>query len=111
MLRKFDERRAAFENARVRTELIERGDEWELVKLLGQYPEIVERAAQELAPNLVAVYLYELSQTFSRYYHDNPVLHNADPDLVATRVALSRGVLQVLRNALYLVCIPFLEKM
>lgn len=111
MLRKFDERRAEFENARVRAELIQRGDEWELVKLLGQYPEIVERAAQELAPNVVAVYLYELSQTFSRYYHDNPVLHNDDRDLVATRVALSRSVLQVLRNAFDLVCVPFLEKM
>lgn len=96
---------------RFRPELLQRGDEWEVVKLLGVYPEMVERSAAEYNPSLLAGFLYDLSSTFSRYYHDTPILHNADADLVATRVRLCRAVAQVLRNAFDLVAIPYLDRM
>lgn len=111
VLRKFAERRERYAEGRLDPSLIERGDEWELVKLIASYPETVLRAARELSPAVITGYLYELSQTFSRYYHDTPVLHNENPDLVMTRIELIRAVLQVLRNAFRLVGIPFLEKM
>jgi arginyl-tRNA synthetase len=111
VLRKFSERKSEFEDGHFDPSLIERGDEWELVKLLAAFPETVVRAAQELSPAVMTGYLYELSQTFSRYYHDNPVLHNENHNLVVTRVTLLRCVLQVLENAFHLVEVPFLEKM
>jgi len=110
MLRKFDEIGEGF-SGRFRSELLKQGDEWDIVKLLGSYPDVVARAGAEYNPSLVTAYLYDLSRTFSRYYHDNPVLHNADQDLVATRVRLCRAVAQVLKNAFALVAIPFLERM
>ncbi len=81
------------------------------MKLLGAFPDVVDRAGAEYNPSTVTAYLYDLSRTFSRYYHDNPVLHNADKDLVATRVRLCRAVAQVLKNAFALVAIPYLERM
>ncbi len=110
MLRKFDAMGEGFAG-RFRAELLQDGDEWEIVKLLGSYPDVVERSGAEYNPSLVTAYLYDLSRTFSRYYHDNPILHNPDPDLVATRVRLCRAVAQVLQNAFGLVAIPFLERM
>jgi arginyl-tRNA synthetase len=62
-------------------------------------------------PSVLAAYLYELSRNFSRFYHDCPILNAETPQLAASRLALSRAVLQVLRDALHLVCIPFLEAM
>ncbi|MGC9312392.1 MAG: arginine--tRNA ligase, partial [Sediminispirochaetaceae bacterium] len=111
MLRKYDERSEQFAGGQCRCELLKVVEERQLIQLIGRYPEVVSKAADELNPNVITSYLYELSRTFSRYYHDNPVLHNEDKDLVVTRIELSRTILQVLRNAYSLVGIPFLERM
>jgi arginyl-tRNA synthetase len=85
--------------------------EWELLKVLAVYPAAVSEAAAGLDPSSLAVYLYELSKSFSRFYHDCPVLNAENPALAAARLALSRAVMLVLRDALDLICIPFLEVM
>ncbi len=111
IMRKLDELRSPLGEAEFRPELLAAGDEWELVKLVGALPDVVARAGDELNPSLVAGYLFTLASTFSRYYHDTPVLHNDDPHLTATRVALAKAVGTALRNAFELVGIPFLERM
>jgi arginyl-tRNA synthetase len=85
--------------------------EWELVKTLANYPETVALAAAGMDPSALTAYLYELSKNFSRFYHDCPILTAETPQLAGSRLALSRAVLLVLRDALHLVCIPFLEAM
>jgi arginyl-tRNA synthetase len=60
---------------------------------------------------VLTAYLFEVCKSFSRYYQDHPVLRNEDAGLVLSRIALVRGVLQVLRNGLTLLGIPFLEAM
>jgi arginyl-tRNA synthetase len=85
--------------------------EWELVKTLADYPQAIGNAAANLDPSLLAAYLYELSKSFSRFYHDCPILNAASPDLSAARLGLSQAVLRVLRDALHLICVPFLEAM
>jgi arginyl-tRNA synthetase len=92
-------------------ELLSGDAEWALLMTLGSYPEAVAEAASRMDPSLLAAYLYDLSRAFSRFYHDCPILNAETPDLAAARLALSRGVLHVLRDALDLVCIPFLETM
>jgi arginyl-tRNA synthetase len=62
-------------------------------------------------PSLLAAYLYETSRAFSRFYHDCPILNAETPGLAAARLALCRAMLRVLRAAMDLVCIPFLEAM
>jgi arginyl-tRNA synthetase len=100
----------AAETGTLKLELLTEDAEWELLKTLGSYPDAVAEAAARMDPSLLANYLYELSKGFSRFYHDCPIL-SAAPDLAATRLGLSRGVLRVLRDALYLIGIPFLEMM
>jgi arginyl-tRNA synthetase len=100
------EERPAFDASLLRVD-----GEWELVKLIAAFPEIVIQAAQSCNPSLVANHLYELCKVFSSYYHDTPILHNEHQDLVEARVELSRMVLQTLKNGLALLNIPFLEAM
>ncbi|AEF86097.1 arginine--tRNA ligase [Treponema primitia ZAS-2] len=95
----------------VKPELLSTDAEWELIKALSAYPQAVAEAAARMDPAILAAYLYELSKGFSRFYHDCPILNAATPDLAAGRLALSRGVLRVLRDALELIGIPFLEAM
>jgi arginyl-tRNA synthetase len=98
-------------SGKVKPELLSGDAEWALLMTLGAYPEAIAEAASRMDPSLLAAYLYELSKAFSRFYHDCPILSAENPDLAASRLALSRGVLQVLRDALYLIDVPFLEIM
>jgi len=110
LLRKAEERAGA--NAALPLlELLTGDAEWELVKTLAAYNDAVANAAENMDPSLVAAYLYELAKAFSRFYHDCPILGAEEPDLAGARLALCKAVLVVLRDALNLVCIPFLEAM
>jgi arginyl-tRNA synthetase len=97
--------------APVQTGLLSGDPEWEVLKILAAYPEAVAAAAEGLDPSLLAAWLYGLSRAFSRFYHDCPILNVAEPGLAEARLYLCRGVLAVLRDALDLICVPFLEAM
>ena len=94
-----------------RYELLTDDAEWELIKILGSYNDTIAIAAANKDPSIITAYLYETAKAFSRFYHDCPILSAGERDLVAARLALCRSVLSVIKDALYLVCIPFLEKM
>jgi len=85
--------------------------EWELIKIITVYPNAVSEAAASLDPSHLTGFLYELSKSFSRFYHECPILNCEDKNLSKARLELSRAVMLVLRDAFYLVCIPFLEVM
>ena len=91
--------------------LLTTDSEWELVKILAEYPFTVSDAAQYLDPSRIAGYLYELSKAFSRFYHECPIITCEDKSLSKARLELSRAVMFVLKDAFYLACIPFLEVM
>jgi arginyl-tRNA synthetase len=91
--------------------LLKSDAEWELVKILGAYNEALALAAANVDSSVIATYLYDVSKAFSRFYHDCPILSAETPELAAARLALSRAVLRVLKHAMNLVCIPFLELM
>lgn len=111
VLRKYYEGRNRYSGGVFNPELLNGKEEWELIKMLGYFPELVENAAGEKNPSLIAVYLYELAKHFSRFYHDNPILHNDERDLIETRIVLAKSVLQVLKNGLKLISVPFLDRM
>jgi len=94
-----------------RFELLASDAEWELVKTLGGYNDAVAAAAANMDPSVLTAYIYELAKAFSRFYHECPVLSVQEAELAQARLALCRGVLLTLQDALELVCIPFLEAM
>lgn len=81
-----------------------------LLKRLMEYPEIVENAARELAPHMVAFYLKDLAGEFHSYYNAERFLAE-DPALTQARLALALAVRQVLRNGLGLLGVSAPEKM
>jgi len=91
--------------------LLSSQEEWELVKLVGAFPDTVEAAARAKDPSVVAAFAYDLGKAFSKFYHDYPVLNAGEPVLVAGRLKLSRAVLVVLKHAFELLNIPFLRSM
>ena len=79
--------------------------------LLGQYDDFVIQAAQEMNPSVLTGYLYELAKSYSRLYHDLPILGAKDEEEKLGRLLLSSAVLQTLRRGMELINIPFLSVM
>jgi arginyl-tRNA synthetase len=109
MMRKFAE--SDYSEGQFNSALLTSDEAWELIKLLANYPAVVDQAAAEMNPSVVASYVYDLSRNFSKFYHENQILNNEDKNLVVTRIELAKVVLQVLKNAFRLINIQFLEKM
>lgn len=81
-----------------------------LLQRLMDYPEVVESAARDLAPHLIAFYLKDLAGEFHSYYNATRVLVETEPVKLA-RLALVTAVRQVLRNGLDLLGVSAPEKM
>jgi arginyl-tRNA synthetase len=70
-----------------------------LMLKLGEYPEMLSRAAAELAPHDVTFYLRDVAAAFHAYYAAERFLVD-DAALARARMALLAATAQVLRNAL-----------
>ena len=78
---------------------LESPHEFAIAAKLGEYPEVIEAAARELAPHMIAFYLKDLAAEFHSYYNAERMLVD-DVALKNARMALSIAVRQVIRNGL-----------
>ena len=79
-----------------------------LLKKIDSFGDVVERAYDNLAPNLVANYSFELSQMFNEFYHDCPVLGSSEEGF---RLKLVDAFRVTLKKSLDLLGIDVLEEM
>ncbi len=86
------------------------GEERELILLLGEYPEVIARAAQELRLENIIEYVNKLSLVFNSYYEKYPVL-NAEAGIREFRINLVNAMRTVLGNAMGILGIPRLRRM
>ncbi|MBL4865056.1 MAG: arginine--tRNA ligase, partial [Pseudomonadales bacterium] len=84
--------------------------ERDLAKKLGQYPEIIEKAALQHEPHLLAHYLKDLAADFHTYYNANKMLVD-EAALRNARLSLSIAAKQVLNNGLLLIGVSAPESM
>ena len=84
-----------------------RGYDFDLVILLGEMQEYIEKACKELKPNVITDYLLDLSTIFSKFYEAMPVLKS---DTTELRLGIVIGVKHALANMLNLLGIKPLEK-
>jgi arginyl-tRNA synthetase len=81
-----------------------------LIVQLGLFKEVIEKAANDYRPHLIARYLIELAQSFNEFYHQCPILQ-AEEDVKKARLVLISAVKQILKNGLNLLGIEAPEKM
>jgi arginyl-tRNA synthetase len=74
-----------------------------LVRKIAEYPEVVQKSVAEMMPHHVCTYLYELAQTFNRFYENNRVVGS---NRQATRQLLVQLYADVLKDGLGLLNIP-----
>lgn len=88
-------------------------EEIALLRKLGEFPELVARAAQAREPHHVAYYLRELAGLWNPYLQDgrNHRILSDDAELTRARLGLCRAVQVVLRNGLSLLGMSAPERM
>lgn len=113
VLRKADEAGVRPDSSEQAVALLSAEDEWTLIKLLGDYPAVVARAAENLDPSGLAAYAYETAKAFSKFYQTCPIVAVASENaaLAGARLYLAQCTLQVLKDAMTLLIVPYLEKM
>ena len=80
-------------------------EEWRVVDKIAVYKRAKARAAANLAPNILAVYLYELAQSFNNYYVQQKIGNDQ------ARLTLTALVVWVLEEGLGILGIRIPEKM
>jgi arginyl-tRNA synthetase len=84
--------------------------EWSLVRELLKFDAVIAEVEEELLPNRLCSYLFELSQVFNRFYDQVPVL-KAEGQSLPSRLALCRLTADTLKAGLGLLGIATLERM
>ena len=81
-----------------------------LLSRLIDYPDVIESAARDFSPHLIAFYLKDLAGEFHSYYNATRLLVEEEP-LKHARVALAVAVRETIRNGLALLGVSAPEKM
>ena len=90
--------------------LLQVSQEFEIIRLLGEYPEVLAESARSLEPHYIPYYLHQLVSLFHSYYHDNRIL-SEDAELTQARLCLARAIKEVIGNALGLLGVTAPQKM
>jgi arginyl-tRNA synthetase len=85
--------------------------EKELIKILQQFPETIQLAAQNYSPALVANYTYELVKEFNSFYQNVPIFAADSSEEKNFRIHLSKAVAEVIKSAFGLLGINVPERM
>jgi arginyl-tRNA synthetase len=79
-----------------------------LARKISEYPEVAGKATVELMPHYIATYLYELAQTFNRFYEKSRVIGDERQNI---RLKLVNSYADVLKNGLDLLGVSAPDKM
>ncbi len=93
------------------SDVLPNAKEISLIRLLNDFPALVQEAAGELSPALIANYCYELAREFNQFYHDYSILGENDKKIRNLRLKLSEMTGRVLESGLWLLGIEAPERM
>lgn len=85
--------------------------EKELVKQIELFPEVIQNAAQNHSPALIANYTYDLVKEYNSFYQSVHILGEVDLTKKIFRVQLSQKVAEVIKAAFTLLGIEVPERM
>ena len=104
-------RRADFDLTAVATSIVLDPKEKEIIKLLEDFPEVIQNAAKSHSPALVANYVYDLVKEYNSFYQSVSILGEEDLTLKTFRVQLSQKVGLVIQDAFSLLGIAVPNRM
>ena len=105
------QRRAADLNTVANPESSLQAKEKELLKVLLRYPEVIQAAANDYSPAVIANYTYDLVKEYNQFYQQVPVFGADSEQDKSFRIGLSGLVGKVIASAMNLLGITVPERM
>lgn len=85
--------------------------EKELIILLSNYKEVIQKSAETLSPAHVANYVYEVVKSYNSFYQNNPILNNENENVKNFRLQISDLTAQTIKKSLSLLGIGTVNRM
>ena len=85
--------------------------EWRLIKLMTDFPRVIEESAKEFSPAQIANFSFDLAREFNQYYHEVSVLHEENALVREQRLLLLNQVSKLLKLSMELLGIVLPERM
>ena len=85
--------------------------EKEIIKQIMIYPDVLNSAAKQYSPAIIANYLYELVRLFNSFYQNINILNEPNKEAKSIRLSISRSVSRNISSASSLLGIDLPEKM
>ena len=82
-----------------------------IVKYLVLYPQMVQQAATEQSPSVIANYVYDLVKFYNAFYQQQPILTDENETAIAFRLKLSECTARVVKSGMKLLGIEVPERM
>ena len=81
-----------------------------LEKILYKFPEVIKKAGHDHSPQTITTYLTDLASEFNSFYAKEQIADVNDP-MSPYKLALVESVAQVMKNGMWTLAIPVIEKM
>lgn len=91
--------------------ILKEPEEIEVKKILSDFPEVIENAADTFEPHKVITYLNETAERYHRFYHNHRVLNAETKELAYARLKLCEASKIVLQNGLNIIGVSAPERM
>ena len=85
--------------------------ELELAKIITEYPQVIQDAAKEYSPAMIANYVYDLVKTYNSFYQSTPIFKADSEAEVKWRVMLSAVTGRIIASGMNLLGIQVPERM
>jgi arginyl-tRNA synthetase len=82
-----------------------------LMNFIGTFPEVVQQAADNYSPAVIASYAYELAKEYNSFYHDNYIINEEDLSRALYRLDLSILAAKIIATSMQLLGITVPERM
>ncbi len=82
-----------------------------LLRLLADFPAVIEQAGNDFSPALIANYAYDLVKEYNQFYHDFSILKETNVAVRHFRLVLSREIARVIKSSMKLLGIDVPDRM
>ncbi len=95
----------------IKYELLSTKEDINLMRILTRFPEIIEEAAKNYSPQILARYSLDLARQFNNFYEKERIIGLDDKNLILARLALIQATLIIFKNTFDALGISLPKKM
>jgi len=82
-----------------------------LIFFINRYPQLLDEAAENYSPALIAQFAYDMAKEYNRFYTEEPILKEQDENYMKFKIAFSIMVARAIRQSMVLLGIDVPERM